>query len=43
MYLAGIGTPENKNEARKWFNLAAEKGHAQAQFALGNIYYHGLI
>ncbi|MDO4651058.1 MAG: tetratricopeptide repeat protein, partial [Eubacteriales bacterium] len=28
-------------EAKKWFELSAEKGNAYAMFALGNIHYYG--
>ena len=35
MYAKGYGVPENDREAVKWFRLAAEQGHADAQFRLG--------
>jgi formylglycine-generating enzyme required for sulfatase activity len=33
--------PEDDAEAVKWFRLAAEQGHANAQFDLGKLYLHG--
>ena len=35
MYASGEGVPENDTEAVKWYRLAAEQGHAVAQFHLG--------
>ncbi|MBF0159905.1 MAG: SEL1-like repeat protein [Magnetococcales bacterium] len=37
----GIGQQHNHREAIKWFRLAAEQGHAQAQNNLGNLYRKG--
>ena len=37
-YENGIGIPENKEEAAKWYREAAERGHADAQWRLG-LYY----
>ena len=34
IYASGDGVPENLAEAVKWFRLAAEQGHADAQFSL---------
>ncbi len=33
--------PRNQNEAVKWYRLAADKGHAQAQVNLGLLYDQG--
>ena len=33
--------PQDYAEAVKWFRLAAEQGHANAQFDLGKLYLHG--
>ena len=41
MYANGEGVPENDAEAVKWFRLAAEQGHAGAQFNLGGMYATG--
>ena len=35
------GVEKNHIEAVKWFNLAADNGHAEAQFMLGECYYNG--
>ena len=42
MYGNGLGVPENDAEALKWHRLAADQGHAKAQFTLGLIYAEGL-
>jgi len=42
MYATGQGVPENNAEAVKWYRKAAERGDADAQFALGFIYAKGL-
>ena len=34
IYARGDGVPENLAEAVKWLRLAAEQGHAEAQFTL---------
>ena len=39
MYSAGWGVPENHAEAVKWFQLAADQGHAEGQRWLGEMYY----
>ncbi|MCL2711495.1 MAG: SUMF1/EgtB/PvdO family nonheme iron enzyme, partial [Planctomycetaceae bacterium] len=39
-YLKGIGVPEDKAEAVKWFRKAAEQGNAAGQGCLG-VYYRG--
>ena len=36
MYDFGEGVPENDAEAVKWYRLAAEQGHADAQYNLAN-------
>ena len=35
------GDPQNDAEAVKWYRRAAEKGHAQAQHNLGDLYQTG--
>ena len=37
----GQGVPQDYKEAFKWYRLAAEQGHAQAQCDLGEMYYEG--
>ncbi len=34
MYANGRGVPKDYKEAFKWFKLAADQGHAGAQFGL---------
>ena len=41
LYSTGEGVAVNMNEAVKWYTLAAEKGNAEAQFALGTYYSVG--
>jgi TPR repeat protein len=41
MYANGEGVPEDDAEAVKWYRLAAEKGHADAQTNLGAIWSEG--
>jgi len=41
MYEQGRGVPKNDAEAVRWYRLAAEQGHAGAQFNLGVIYDQG--
>jgi hypothetical protein len=42
MYKFGQGAPENQKTAEKWFTLASEQGHANAQDNLGAVYeYRG--
>ena len=38
MYGIGQGVPQDYAEATKWYRLAAEQGHADAQFNLGRMY-----
>jgi TPR repeat protein len=40
-YRYGKGVPQNYTEAIKWFRMAAEKGHAKAQYSLGSCYLSG--
>ena len=37
-YFHGEGVPQDNKEALKWYRLAAEQGHAKAQFNLGGRY-----
>ena len=41
MYDLGVGVPENKAEAARWYRLAAEQGNALAQTNLGLMYANG--
>jgi TPR repeat protein len=41
MYANGQGVPQDYAEAVKWFRLAAERGDANAQYALGLMYERG--
>ena len=41
MYHDGLGVPQNYAEAVKWFRLAADQGHAGAQYNLGVMYFKG--
>jgi TPR repeat protein len=41
MYLDGDGVPENDAEAVRWYRLAADQGHADAQYNLGVRYANG--
>jgi len=36
------GAPQDHGEAARWFLLAAEQGHAKAQYALGFMHVEGL-
>ena len=38
MYDLGVGVPENKAEAARWYRLAAEQGYASGQYNLGLMY-----
>ena len=40
-YANGDGVLEDKEEALKWFRLAAEQGHAEAQLSVGFRYVFG--
>ena len=35
------GVPQNYAEALKWYRLAADQGHASAQYNLGIMYANG--
>jgi TPR repeat protein len=37
-YANGLGVPKNELEAARWFRKAADRGHANAQNRLGNIF-----
>ena len=39
--MPGQGVPQSYAEAMKWYRLAAEQGHAWAQFRLGMMYREG--
>ena len=38
----GLGVPENDVEAVRWYRMAAEQGHADAQYSLWEMYADGL-
>jgi len=40
-YLRGDGVPENKEEAIKWFRIAAERGEPNAIYLLALCYFKG--
>src|SRR4051812_6086128 len=35
LYLKGLGTPKDPEEAFRWLRLAADQGQAEAQFQVG--------
>jgi TPR repeat protein len=41
MYLDGAGVKKDGRQAARWLNLAADKGHCQAQALLGHILFAG--
>src|SRR3954454_23954975 len=41
LYLDGTGVAVDARQAARWFNLAAEKGHRQAQALLGHLLVNG--
>ena len=41
LYLEGTGVDSDARQAARWFNLAAEKGHIQAQALLGHLLVTG--
>lgn len=41
LYLDGTGVTQDPRQAARWFNLAAEKGHAAAQALLGQLLING--
>lgn len=38
IYQGGLGVPQDKEEAQRWFTQAAQKGHGRAQYALALLY-----
>jgi len=42
MYNEGLGVPQDYKEAVRLYRLAAEQGHAEAQYNLGQMYRQGL-
>jgi hypothetical protein len=40
-YFQGTGTPQDTKQAVYWYTKAAEQGHVNAQYYLGNIYNEG--
>jgi TPR repeat protein len=40
-YRFGDGVSQDDVKAAKWYRLAADQGHAKAQFELGVMYYYG--
>jgi len=41
VYDKGLGVPEDKVEAERFFRIAAMKGNVNAQYNLGNIFFYG--
>jgi TPR repeat protein len=41
MYLDGVSVKRDPQQAARWLNLAADKGHKDAQALLGNLLFHG--
>lgn len=41
VYSSGMGEPQNKTEAIRWYKKASEQGDIDSQLALGWIYYTG--
>lgn len=41
-YFRGDGVPQNSYQALQWMRSAGERGHPQAQFALGRFYLSGV-
>lgn len=41
MYASAQGTPQNYNEAMKWYRLASDQGVVQAQYNLAVMYENG--
>ena len=41
MYAKGIGTTQDYEQAKYWFEKAAHSDNAEAQFNLGIVYYEG--
>ncbi len=40
LFYTGDGVPQDDAEAARWYRLAAEQGHAEAQYALGLLIYY---
>jgi uncharacterized protein len=40
-YDAGVGAPQDLEQAAAWYQRAAEQGHAAAQYSLGVMYENG--
>jgi TPR repeat protein len=40
-YIHGVGVPEDRAEAEKWWRRAAEQGYTRAQCGLAGLYYSG--
>jgi hypothetical protein len=41
MYFLGRGVVQSNVEAALWFRKAADQGHAEAKFSLGNMFHEG--
>lgn len=41
MYMAGLGTEQDYEQAASWLSAAAAVGHKYAQYSLGGLYYRG--
>jgi len=41
LYFHGRGVAQDADQARRWYEIAAARGHAHAQFMLGVIYQQG--
>ncbi len=41
LYSDGLAVPRDYRSAADWYEKAAQQGHAQAQFNLGFLHYHG--
>ena len=41
MYIQGRGLPQDDAEAVRWFRLAGDQGHAEAQYNLEGMYAEG--
>ena len=41
MYKEGKSVPQDDDRARQWYETAAEQGHPDAQFSLGEMYTEG--
>jgi TPR repeat protein len=43
LFKEGRGVVQSDKEAAKWWQMAADQGHAGAQFNLGNIFQKGCV